>query len=120
MLLIFLSAAGTILGALLVAMVYVMATASRAHTGKSIRKFWFSRRLQSPEVRICNRLWFRPMGLEKRTSAAEAVERAVIYGTAEPVPFVKCLFPICLKPSPPNLCGNLAIPRALPSKISRD
>jgi hypothetical protein len=36
MLLIFLSAAGTILGALLVAMVYLMATASRAHTGSWI------------------------------------------------------------------------------------
>jgi hypothetical protein len=36
MLLIFLSAAGTILGALLVAMVYVMATVSRAHTGSWI------------------------------------------------------------------------------------
>jgi hypothetical protein len=36
MLLIFLSAAGTILGALLVAMVYVMATGSRAHTGSWI------------------------------------------------------------------------------------
>ena len=36
MLLIFLSAAGTILGALLVAMVYVVATASRAHTGSWI------------------------------------------------------------------------------------
>jgi hypothetical protein len=36
MLLIFLSAAGTILGALLVAMVYVLATASRAHTGSWI------------------------------------------------------------------------------------
>jgi hypothetical protein len=36
MLLIFLSAAGTILGALLVAMVYVMATASGAHTGSWI------------------------------------------------------------------------------------
>ena len=33
MLLIFLSAAGTILGALLVAMVYVVVTSSRAHTG---------------------------------------------------------------------------------------
>ena len=36
MLLIFLSAAGTILGALLVAMIYVLATASRAHTGSWI------------------------------------------------------------------------------------
>jgi hypothetical protein len=36
MLLVFLSAAGTILGALLVAMAYVMATASRAHTGSWI------------------------------------------------------------------------------------
>jgi hypothetical protein len=36
MLLIFLSAAGTILGALLVAMLYVLATASRAHTGSWI------------------------------------------------------------------------------------
>jgi hypothetical protein len=36
MLLIFLSAAGTILGALLVAMLYVVATASRAHTGSWI------------------------------------------------------------------------------------
>ena len=33
MLLIFLSAAGTILGALLAATIYVMVTASRAHTG---------------------------------------------------------------------------------------
>jgi len=36
----------------------------------------------------------------KRTSAAEAVKRQAIYGTAEPVPFVKSLFPIWLKPSP--------------------
>jgi hypothetical protein len=36
MLLIFLSAAGTILGALLLAMVYVMATGSQAHTGSWI------------------------------------------------------------------------------------
>jgi hypothetical protein len=36
MLLIFLSAAGTILGALLVAMVYVMATESRVHNGSWI------------------------------------------------------------------------------------
>ena len=36
MLLIFLSAAGTILGALLVAMIYVLVTASRAHDGSWI------------------------------------------------------------------------------------
>jgi hypothetical protein len=36
MLLIFLSAAGTILGAMLVAMVYVLVTGSRAHTGSWI------------------------------------------------------------------------------------
>ncbi len=40
MLLIFLSAAGTILGALLVAMVYVMATASRAHTAAGFFNCW--------------------------------------------------------------------------------
>ena len=39
-------------------------------------------------------------GLEKRTSAAEAVKRQTIYGTAEAVPFVKSLFPIWLRPSP--------------------
>ncbi len=40
------------------------------------------------------------------TSAAKAVKRADLYGAAEPVPFVKCLSPICLKPSPPNQCGT--------------
>jgi hypothetical protein len=37
------------------------------------------------------------MGLEKRTSAAKAVSRQAIYGTAEAVPFVKSFFPIWLK-----------------------
>jgi hypothetical protein len=30
--------------------------------------------------------------VEKRTSAAKAVKRAAIYGTAEPVPFVQVIF----------------------------
>jgi hypothetical protein len=47
---------------------------------------------KAPEVRFSNRLWLRPIGLEKRTSAAKAVQRAANYGTAEPVPFVKSLF----------------------------
>jgi hypothetical protein len=33
-----------------------------------------------------------PMGLEKRTSAAEAVKQAGLYGTAEAVPFVQRRF----------------------------
>jgi hypothetical protein len=41
-----------------------------------------------------------PIRLEKRTSTAKAVKRVAIYGTAEAVPFVKSLFPICLEPSP--------------------
>jgi hypothetical protein len=40
------------------------------------------------------------MGLEKRTSAAKAVKRQAIYGTAEAVPFVKSFFPIWPKTSP--------------------
>ena len=32
---------------------------------------------------------FAPIYIEKRTSAAEAVKRIGIYGTAEPVPFVR-------------------------------
>jgi hypothetical protein len=40
------------------------------------------------------------MGLEKRTSAAKAVKRQAIYGTAEAVPFVKSFFPIWLKTAP--------------------
>ena len=34
-----------------------------------------------------------PIGLEKRTSVAKAVERQTIYGTAEAVPFVKFSYP---------------------------
>jgi hypothetical protein len=55
---------------------------------------------KAPEVRFPNRLWLRPIGLEKRTSAAEAVQLQAIYGTAEAVPFVKSHFPIWLGPSP--------------------
>jgi hypothetical protein len=47
---------------------------------------------KAPEVRFSNRLWLRPIGLEKRTSAAKAVQRQAICGTAEAVPFVKSLF----------------------------
>jgi hypothetical protein len=43
---------------------------------------------------------FCPICLEKRTSVAEAVNRAVFFGTAEAVPFVKSLFPIWVEPSP--------------------
>jgi hypothetical protein len=46
------------------------------------------------------RLWLRPIGLEKHASAAKAVKRQAVYGTAEAVPFVKSFFPIWLKPSP--------------------
>ena len=49
---------------------------------------------KAPEVRFSNDLWLRPIGLEKRTSAAKAVKRQAIYGTAEAVPFVKSFFPI--------------------------
>ena len=52
------------------------------------------------ENSISKRLWLRPIGLEKLTSAAKAVKRQCIYGTAEPVPFVKSFFPIWLKTSP--------------------
>ena len=40
---------------------------------------------------------FALIRLEKRTSAAEAVKRTAIYGTAKAVPFVESLFPIWLK-----------------------
>jgi hypothetical protein len=33
-----------------------------------------------------------PIDLEKRTSAAKAVEPQIVYGTAKPVPFVECCF----------------------------
>jgi hypothetical protein len=49
---------------------------------------------RSKVVKVC--LWLRPVGLEKRTSAAKAVKRQAIYGTAEAVPFVKSFFPIWL------------------------
>jgi hypothetical protein len=52
------------------------------------------------QLRFSNRLWLRPIGLEKRTSAAKAVKRQAIYGTAEAVPFVKSFLSIWLKPSP--------------------
>jgi hypothetical protein len=55
---------------------------------------------KAPEVRSSSRLWLRPIGLEKRTSAAEAIQLQAIYGTAEAVPFVKSHFPILLRPSP--------------------
>jgi len=48
----------------------------------------------------------RPGCLEKRTSAPKAVKRAGFYGTAEAMPFVKSLFPICLKPSPTLPCPS--------------
>jgi hypothetical protein len=38
---------------------------------------------------MCESADLRNMDLEKRTSAAEAVERQIVYGTAKPVPFVK-------------------------------
>jgi hypothetical protein len=50
----------------------------------------------APEVRSSDRRsrsqtrsWLRPTSLEKRTSAAEAVKQACLYGTAEAVPFVR-------------------------------
>jgi len=36
----------------------------------------------------CEKTVLCPLGLEKRTSAAKAVEQQTIYGTAEAVPFV--------------------------------
>jgi hypothetical protein len=48
-----------------------------------------------------------PLGLEKRTSTAKAVEHADLYGTAKAVPFVRSRFPICLKAlANPILCGS--------------
>jgi hypothetical protein len=41
-------------------------------------------------------VWLRSIGLERRTSAAKAVKRQAIYGTAEAVPFVKILFTMWL------------------------
>jgi len=47
--------------------------------------------------------WLRPVSLEKRTSAAKAVKRACIYGTAEAVPFVeRRFFPQHFSPCDPD------------------
>jgi hypothetical protein len=39
------------------------------------RETSFSAACKAPEVRFSNRLWLRPIGLEKRTPAAKAVKR---------------------------------------------
>ena len=66
----------------------------------------FLTRSLAPEVRPSDRRartqtrsWLRPTSLEKRTSAAEAVKQACLYGTAEAVPFVRTSLPQPLRVS---------------------
>jgi hypothetical protein len=70
-------------------------------------------RALAPEVRLSHRLWrTQPrkdmsspyVCLEKRTSAAKAVKRAPIYGTAEAVPFVRQSLPQHLRVSEGFMC----------------
>jgi hypothetical protein len=58
----------------------------------------------------------RPIRLEKRTSAAEAVKRTAIYGTAKGVPIVKGLFPIWLK-ALTNLIGIFGTAEAFSATV---
>ena len=57
---------------------------------------------------ISNRLWHRPISLEKRTSAAsKAVKGQAIYGTAEAVPFVRQSLPQGLRVSKGFICCRI-------------